>query len=171
MTPQPFFVELLGARHDRKTFECGDISLDDYLARYARQNMSNDSARAYVAVRPDETRICGYFTLCAGHVDALAFPDRIRRGWPRDVPTALLGRLAVASEFQNQGLGRRLVLAALDTVVEVAADVGVAAVDVWALNPRARVFYEKLGFAPLQDNESHLYLATATARQSLAQTP
>ena len=168
MTPQPFFVELLSARHDRKSFDCGEPSLNDYLQRYARQNMSNDSARVYVAVRPDETRICGFFTLCTGHVDALVFPDRVRRGWPRDVPTVLLGRLAVDSQFQNEGLERRLVLAALDTTIQVAGDVGVAAIDVWALNPRARAFYEKLGFASLQDDAFHLYLATATARASLA---
>jgi len=169
VTPQPFWVELLATRHDRKRFDCGEPSLNDYLQRYARQNMNNDSARVYVAVQPDETRICDYFSLCAGHVDALSFPDRPRKGWPRDVPTALLGRLAVDGEFQRQGLGRRLVLAALDTTVQVADDIGVAAIDVWALNPRARAFYQKLGFLPLQDDPFHLYLATATARASLSQ--
>ena len=101
-----FNVELLNSLHDRSNFECSESSLDDYLKRYAHQNMKNDSARVYVAVQPDKgTRICAYFTLSAGNVDAFQFPDRVRKGWPRDVPTILVGRLAVDREFQGRGLG------------------------------------------------------------------
>ena len=165
-----FLIERLSAQHDRKSFDCGEESLNLYLQRYARQNVDNDSTRVYVATQNGEEHICGYFALCAGHVDALAFPDRVRRGWPRDVPVILVGRLAVDLDSQGQGLGSDLMFAVSNVVVGVAQQVGVAAIDVWALNSRARAFYERLGFLALQDDPFHLYLATATARQSLAQT-
>ena len=163
-----FQIERLEGRHDRKNFDCGEDSLNAYLQRYARQNVENDSARVYVATQNEANRICGYFTLCAGQVDALAFPDRIRKGWPRDVPTVLVGRLAVDLEFQGRGLGGDLMFGVLNIVVGASERIGIAAIDVWALNSRARAFYEKLGFTLLQDDPFHLYLATATARKSLS---
>ena len=163
-----FVIEPLAPYHDRKSFDCGESSLNDYLRRYARQNVENDSARVYVATQHEIEQICGYFTLGASQVDALAFPDRVRKGWPRDVPTVLVGRLAVDLAFQGRGLGGDLMFGVLNIVVGVSERIGVAAIDVWALNPRARAFYEKLGFTSLQDDPFHLYLATATARASLA---
>ena len=162
-----FNIELLDSFHDRANFECGEDSLNNYLKRYARQNMKNDSARVYVAVEPDNvTRICAYFTLSAGNVDALQFPDRFRKGWPRDVPTVLVGRLAVDQEFQGRRLGSDLIYAIFSVAVRAAETVGIAAIDVHALNEGAHRFYSKFGFASLQD-DPHLYLATATARESL----
>lgn len=63
MSDIPFFVDPLEARHNRKFFDCGEPSLDEYLKRFARQNMANGSSRTYVAVTPDVPRVCGYFTL------------------------------------------------------------------------------------------------------------
>ena len=40
---------------------------------------------------------------------------------------------------------------------------GVFAVDVFAINERARAFYLKYGFVPLLDNTMHLYLHIKTA--------
>lgn len=163
-----FNIERLDSRHDRANFECGESLLNDYLKRYARQNMKNDSARVYVAVQPDNTeRICAYFTLSAGNVDALQFPDRVRKGWPRDVPTVLVGRLAVDRDFQGRGLGGDLIYAIFTVAVCAAETIGIAAIDVHALNEGARLFYSKFGFAALQDDPFHLYLALATARESL----
>jgi len=44
--------------------------------------------------------------------------------------------------------------------------VGIAAIEVWALNEAARRFYEKFAFQPLLDDPFHLYLALETARQT-----
>lgn len=163
-----FSIELLDSFHNRKNFNCGENSLNEYLQRYARQNMKNDSARVFVAVEPDDsTRICAYFTLSAGNVDALTFPDRAAKGWPRDVPTVLVGRLAVDGEFQGRGLGSDLIYAIFTVATRAAESIGIAAIDVHALNEGARLFYSKFGFASLQDDPFHLYLALATARESL----
>lgn len=168
MADVPFFIELLQKSHDKSQFNCGENSLDEYLKRYARQNVENDSARVYVAVRPQDPRVCGFFSLSAGEASVTDFPRRVARGWPRDVPTIHLGRIAVDREFQGQGLGDVLMGAAIEISLEVAVQVGVAAIELWALNENLLSYYARFEFLPLQDDAFHLYLATATARASLA---
>ena len=108
MSAVGFWIESLKNLHEKSDFDCGNDWLNDYLKRYARQNTANGSSRTYVAVLPTETRVCGYFTLCAGAVALADFPEHERKGRPRLVPTIHLGRLAVSREFQGQGLGLSL---------------------------------------------------------------
>jgi predicted N-acetyltransferase YhbS len=82
--------------------------LNEYLKRFARQNMANGSSRTYVASQPESSRICAFSTLSAGAVALTDFPEEVRRGWPRLVPAVHLGRFAVDLEFQGQQLGRSL---------------------------------------------------------------
>jgi hypothetical protein len=49
----PWVIEKLGRRHDRTTFSCGNVMLDDWLRLRASQYEKKDLARAYVAVRQD----------------------------------------------------------------------------------------------------------------------
>jgi len=160
----PFFVDPLEARHDRKNFDCGEPMLDEYLRRYARQNMGNGSSRTYVATQPDSDRICAYFTLSAGAVTISDFPEDVRKGWPRLVPAVHLGRFAVDKEFQGQQLGRSLLDAVFQKSLRAADVLGIAVVEVWALNENAARFYEKFQFQPLLDDPFHLYLSLDTAR-------
>lgn len=159
-----FFIEPLQSHHDRKNFDCGEKSLNDYLQRYARQNAENGSSRTYVAVRPDENQICGYFTLSAGTVAVTDFPEEIRRGWPRLVPSVHLGRIAVDTRFQRQRLGNSLMVAVFETATEASDLIGIAVVELWAINDTVRAFYERFEFAPLLDDPLHLYVPISTIR-------
>lgn len=165
MADIPFFIEQLSKSHDKILFDCGESSLDEYLQRYARQNVENDSTRVYVAVRPELSRVCGFFTLSAGQVEIADFPKRESRGWPRDVPTIHLGRIAVDREFQGQGLGDVLMGAAIETSIEVASQIGVAALELWALNDHLLKFYARFDFFSLLDDSKHLYLPLHNARK------
>ncbi len=165
MAGTPFFIEQLNKSHDKSLFDCGEPSLDNYLQRYASQNVKNDSARVYVAVRPENARVCGYFTLSASCVEVTNFPQRESRGWPRDVPTIHLGRIAVDREFQGQGLGEVLMGAAIETSLEVAEKIGVASLELWALNEDLLRFYSRFSFYALQDDPKHLVVSLRTLRQ------
>jgi ribosomal protein S18 acetylase RimI-like enzyme len=165
MAETSFFIESFQRSHDKSSFDCGENSLNDYLQRYARQNVENDSARVYVAVRPDSARVCGYFTLSAGRVNITEFPGRVSKGWPRDVPTIHLGRIGVDVEFQGQGLGDALMGAAIETSIEAADKIGVAAIELWTLNENLSRFYQRFEFFSLLDNPQHLVLPLANARK------
>jgi len=161
----PFFVDPLDARHNRKNFNCGESVLNDYLNRYARQNMTIGSSRTYVATQPDSNQICAYFTLSAGAVAISDFPEDVRKGWPRLVPAVHLGRFAVDVNFQGQQLGRSLLDAVFQKSLQAANVLGIVVVEVWALNENARRFYEKFQFQPLLDDPFHLYLSLETVRE------
>ncbi|MBI3929993.1 MAG: GNAT family N-acetyltransferase [Armatimonadetes bacterium] len=58
------------------------------------------------------------------------------------IPALLVARLAVDRSAQGLGVGTGLMLAALRIAEKVADQVGVFAVTVDALNPRAKSFYQ-----------------------------
>jgi GNAT superfamily N-acetyltransferase len=159
-------VEPLGAHHDLRTFDSGAEPLDAYLRRFAGQNARRGIGRTYVAVREDDPRVLGYFTLSAGSVATDVLPDDVARRLPRyPVPVVHLGRLAVDRAMQGQGLGAALLVEALRRAVRVAAEIAVFAVEVVAKDAAARRFYAHHGFAPMRDDPHHLYLPIETARR------
>lgn len=152
--------------HDRAAFDCGEPSLNEFLHRHAGQNARKDVSRTYVAHRPGEAAVAGYYSLSSGSVAFQAAPDALRNRLPRyPIPTAHLGRLAVDRTQQGQGLGEILLVDALLRSRDVADRIGVAAVTVYALNAAAARFYKKFGFAAFADDPHHLYLPMATIRK------
>ena len=118
--------EPIGRQHDRKTFDCGDAVLNEYLRRYARQNHESGGAKTFVAASSSEpARVLGYYTISPGAIEFLRVPaDLTRRLGRYDVPVFRLGRLAVDRTAQGQRLGGDLLLAAGERAVAVAAEVG-----------------------------------------------
>jgi GNAT superfamily N-acetyltransferase len=136
--------------------------LNDFLRRFARQNDERGLGRSFVAVTPDDVRICGYYTLASGAVTFDTMPEKLPR-YP--VPVAHLGRLAVDRTAQGRGLGAFLLVDALKRVLKTADQIGLYAVEVYALNAQAKAFYLKYGFQPLLDDPFHLYLSIKTLRK------
>lgn len=164
-------IEPLASGHDRKSFRCGEESLDTFLHRFARQNMERGVGVTYVAVGDDApARILGYYTLSSSAIARQTVPEAGESAkLPRyPVPSALIARLAVESNAQGRGLGLLLMLDALARVVRIADEMGIHAVEVVALHEWARAFYERLGFVVLQDDPLHLFLPLPIARSLLS---
>lgn len=158
-------VELLSRTHERASFECGESALDEFIRRHARQNQERDVSRTYVATRPGDSRVLGFYTLASGSVAFADVPESVRRRLPRyPVPVVHLARLAVDRSVRGQGLGEALLFDALQRAVQVADVLGVFAVAVRAKHEPAREFYLKYGFQPLADDRFNLYLPIATTR-------
>lgn len=158
----PYLVEPLSTRHDRDAFDCGEPSLNDFLKRYARQNDDKGLGRTYVAVRPDDSHIYGYYTIASASVRFDAIPEKLPR-YP--IPMVHLGRLAIDQAAKGQGLGKALLADALARVAGFADHLGIYAVEVYALNEAAKEFYLKFGFTPLLDDPLHLYMPMKTIRK------
>ena len=150
----------LGKQHDRKSFDCGEQSLNQYLHRYASQDIKRRVNRVFIASPPDTPRqVIGYYSLSAGSLDTADLPEALRRRLPRyPVPVVLLGRLAVAESHQGQGLGSILLADALRRIVQAGQMMAVYAVVVDALNDRAAGFYQQFGFIPLPSQPLKLFL-------------
>lgn len=158
-------IERLAKTHDRSGFDCGKAPLDDFVRSLVSQYEKRNLGRTYVAVRPGERRVLGYYTLASGAISFQSLPADAGRKLPRHpVPAILLARLAVDRGAQGSGLGRTLLVDALKRCLELADRLGIHAVGVDAIDVAAKSFYEKFGFVPLLDNEFHLYLPIATIK-------
>lgn len=162
-------VERIQRSHRREGFACGQAALDEYLRRYARQNDQADLGRTYVAVEQGSSEVCGYYTLVAGSLAVADIPAQLLGGRPPpEVPVVLLGRLAVCTERQGQGLGRFLLMDALHRVLDAAEALAISAVVVHASGKPARRFYQRYGFFSLLDDPDHLFVSLRTVRKAFA---
>ena len=132
-------------------FECGEEALDEYLQRYATQDIKRGVARVFVASPAEQAQVvAGFYTLSAASIAADALPDKWRKKLPRyPVPVALLGRLAVGQNCHGQGLGSILLADACRRVVAVSETLAVAAIVVDAKSSKAGAFYQHFGFIEL----------------------
>lgn len=127
-------IEELGAGHGREAFACGHESLDLFLKQYASQNRKAGFTRTFVAVRPAEATVRGYYSLAAGSVRPEHLTDEQRKRLPRyPVPVAHLGRLAVDRVEQGRGLGAFLLMDALCRIAHAEKELGIHAVEVVAI--------------------------------------
>ena len=141
----PFDRKAHGVGH----FSCGEASLDRWLIAYAGQNQQRDAARTFVTTEPDG-KVAGYYTLVAAQVEHEQATSTVRQGLSRHfpIPVALIARLAVTAQHQGAGLGRSLLLDALQRVLHASDQLAVRAVTVDALDDRATSFYRHFGFEP-----------------------
>lgn len=154
MTGQ-YRVEPLSRRHDRENFDCGEPSLNDFLKRFARQNDEKGIGRTFVAVKGESSKIYGYYTLSGSSVKFDLIPENLPR-YP--IPFIHLGRLAVDISAKGERLGKALLFHAFKRSVEIAEQLGIYAVEVFALNENARQFYLQFGLRELKDDNLHLYI-------------
>ena len=157
-------VQPLAPHHDRATFSCGVPSLDLYIQRQAGQDQRRDLAVCYVLSERGGADVMGYYTLSATSIEPTRLPADLAKRYGRYplLPATLLGRLAVATRYQGQGLGELLLFNALRRTLRT----GVAsmAVVVDAIDEVAAAFYGRYGFRRFQDDRMRLYLTMNKVR-------
>jgi GNAT superfamily N-acetyltransferase len=164
--------EPLESRHDRASFDCGEPSLDEWLRRYAGQNRRGNTAATWVIADRDD-RVVAYASLSMTALDRSAAPNKIARGAPDPVPALLIGRFAVDRGVAGLGVGTALVAHVLATAVELNEKAAFRAVVATAINDRARQWWERFGFEPLDPGDSDaldLYLLTSDLKATLRRT-
>ncbi len=146
-----YSIRPLDADAQTAAFDCGEKALDEYLQRYATQDIKRGVARAFVASPAGQPQaIAGFYTLSAGSIAAETLPEEWRKKLPRyPVPVALLGRLAVSRQFHGQGLGAILLADACKRVAAASQTLAMAAIIVDAKSPKAAAFYRHFGFIEL----------------------
>lgn len=146
---------------DRTAFRCGQEALNDYIRRYASQDVKRGVARVFIATpREASSRLAGFFTLSAASVRCEDLPPALARRLPRyPVPVALLGRLAVDQSFQGRGLGSILLFDACRKVVQASAVLAVAGLVVDAKDSAAADFYCHFGFVAMPGQPGRLLLS------------
>lgn len=146
LAPEP-----IAPHHELDTFDCGSEQLNSWLSRRARRN-EGKYARTFV-VTDDEEHVVGFYCLSAGAVGRGELVKAMQRNAPDLVPVTILGRFAVDAAHQRQGIGRTLLLDALQRALSASINVGAVAVLLHAKDNAAREYYGQFGFQPLMPNE------------------
>ena len=146
-----YFIRALDGDAQTAGFDCGEKALDEYLQRYASQDIKRGVARVFVASPAGQPQaVAGFYTLSAASIAAETLPEKWRKKLPRyPVPVALLGRLAVGQHLHGQGLGSILLADACKRVAAASETLAVAAIVVDAKSPKAAAFYQHFGFIEL----------------------
>jgi GNAT superfamily N-acetyltransferase len=155
--------------HNRDPFDSGELTLDEWLRRYAGQNRRRDTAATWVIANA-ENIVVAYASVAMTGIDRSAAPHTLAKGAPDPVPALLLGRLAVDRHHSNLGIGTALTAHVLATAVELNEKAACRAVVVTALNARAHTWWVRLGFHPFDPanpNQLDLYLLTSEIEATL----
>lgn len=146
-----YSIRPLDADAQTADFRCGEKALDEYVRRYATQDIKRGVTRVFVASPAEQPQVvAGFYTLSAASIAAETLPDKWRKKLPRyPVPVALLGRLAVSQQSHGQGLGSILLVDACKRVAAASETLAVAAIIVDAKSPKVAAFYQHFGFIEL----------------------
>jgi len=154
--------------HDTEAFRSGVEPLDNWLRRTAKQHIAKGISRTFVVVDIEHpTRVLGYYALTVGEAVSDTWPTAMVKKMPRKLPIVLIGRLACDQKFRGQGLGGLLLYDAIQRIVRVSAEIGVALIVVDAKDTQAAAFYQHFGFIPFPDQPLRLAMSVATAKANL----
>jgi hypothetical protein len=159
--------EPLGQRHDLSRFSCGRPELDAWLRDQALDSEGR-SARTYV-VCTGSSIVAGYYCIATGSVERQALPSKMKRarGLPKQIPVAIIGRLARDQTFSGTGLGRDLLQDALRRILAAAQIIGIRAVLVHALDADAAAFWRSQDFIESQIGSGTFFLPVETIASAL----
>jgi GNAT superfamily N-acetyltransferase len=160
-------LELLADRHDRKSFHCGKESLDRYLRETAKSHLLKGVSVTRVLVEKSATApapILGYFTLTTILAEAANWPGAAKRLPEMPVPMVLLGRLAVAHDWQGKGIARLLLAAAREIAASSMFGTGGVGLAVDAADEELVGFYQKYGFKRIDPDALRLFLPLSSLR-------
>jgi len=136
--------EKLNSSHRIESFDSGNSQLDDWLKHRALKNELEGASRTYVLCTGEI--VIAYYCLANGAVAQITATGRVRRNMPDPIPVMVIGRLAVDSRWQGQGIGRALLRDAILRTLQAAEIAGIRAILVHAISADAKQFYEQCGF-------------------------
>lgn len=143
-------TELLREGHELTSFTSGRATLDHWLRQSALRMNVHDTGRTWVIHRGDDV-VLGYYTLAAHALHRDSLPRKLSRSVPAEIPAILLAKLALDVTVQGTGLGKDLLLEALERCVNSGRLVASRFVVVDAIDDQAADFYEKYGFRQIPE--------------------
>lgn len=148
-------TEKLNSGHRKELFSCGKEMLDNYLHKRANQDVKRRLSACFVLNDGKANLLKGYYTLANNSIPQDHIPEDLRKKLPKSyssIPTTLLGRLAIDLKYQGMGIGKMLLVDALNRSFETSKSIGSFAVVVDPLDKDAERFYVGYGFIKLPDS-------------------
>ncbi|MEI7597570.1 MAG: GNAT family N-acetyltransferase [Bacteroidota bacterium] len=152
----------LDSTHNKSLFSCGNSLLDNYLHKQAKQDVKKHLSACFVLLEGES--IIGYYTLSSASIIRESVLENFRKKLPQsynNIPTTLLGRLAVDKKYKGKGYGELLMIDALKRSFDASISIGSIAVIVDPIDEDAKAFYLKYGFILLPDSKK-MFIAMDT---------
>lgn len=171
MTSIQAFIEFDKSKHDRKKFDCGSKELNGFLKSKAHEHRKLQISRTMVQLADEPTAgqlstIQAYYTTAITTIERETLPPSpaTKRIPPYPVPVYIIVCLAVATEFQGQGLGKSTLIKALESLYQASQHMPGFAVIIDPIDERAEELYRKYNFQDLGDNadSKRLFLPMST---------
>lgn len=162
-----FDIEALSRDCDRASFSCGNVMLDRYLRTQAIQDRDRKLSKCFVALDKDRSkdksekrRIAGFYTLTSDSISTALYSAKIGKAFPYEkIPLALLGRFAIDTEYQDQGVGLYLVVDAAERALR--AEMGIFGLFVEAKDENSQSWYIRRGFVLIDEETRQLVFPLA----------
>ena len=161
-------VERLADHDQLGSFTCGVKALDDWLRNHALENQRRNLSRTFVLL-DDGDRIVGYYALTMGGVRRDALPPRYgRRLPPYETGMVVVARFAIVDAHQGRGLGRDLLIEAMERAADAGTQVAARFIAVDPIDENGRAFCDKFAFRQIQgDAGGRMYLRIDDALAAL----
>jgi GNAT superfamily N-acetyltransferase len=166
-------IEPLDCKRSRAAFCCGNDRIDNFFRNNARRQHEASLARVYAAT--DKTKpeaFAGYYYLVASssppeHVSEEALQ---KFGRVKSAPCVYLGMLGVQKELQRGGIGRLLILHAMQTTLRISELAGIYALTLHAVDEETAATYGRWGFEKFIDGELEMFIPIGTIRKLIPPT-
>ena len=149
------FVELDKAIHDRTSFDCGEIELNEFIQKYAARHMETGINTTMLlpaseSLPSSKYPICAFYTIAPGSIVRETLPPSYKKKLPcYPVPVFLIAQMAVHSNCKGRGLGKITLTNALKYLWDINSYMRAYAVIVDCLNRNVDSFYSQYGFETL----------------------
>lgn len=162
-----YFIELNKSIHDRKSFDCGEEELNDFLKTKAAKHMEQGISKTFVLVdnkiSKPKKEILAFYTITSQTISRETFKKHNYPHYP--IPVFLIAQLAVDKTQQGKGMGEVTLIKALEHLLDTRKYMEAVAVTVDCLNINAEEFYKRYGFEYLDTSQSgrkRLYIPMKT---------
>jgi len=153
------FVKLDRSIHDRLSFDCGEVELNEFIQKHAAKHMEAGVSTTMVLPASESLPngkypICAFYTITASSISRRTLPTSLRKKLPlHPIPVLLIAQMAVHLECQKQGLGKITLITALKYLWDINGYMRAYAVIVDCLNRNIEKFYSQYDFEVLERNE------------------
>lgn len=164
MTLPAWKEEAIAKLHDRQSFDCGDVAMNDFFRRYARQSHEQNASKTFCAIDMSKpSRVLGFYTVAPSSVAYAGVPSFMTKGMAQhEVSGFKLARIATDVTVAGNGLGGQLLAAAALRCLRIASEAGGVLLIIDAKSKRAAEWYAGYGAEPLADQPLTLVMSLAT---------
>jgi GNAT superfamily N-acetyltransferase len=151
----------------RAAFCCGNTRIDNFFRNNSRKQHEAHRVRVYVAYYENEP-IGYYYLVAATHPPEKVSAEAIKDyGRVSATPCVYLGMIGVHESSQGNGVGKILMLHAMNKTLEVASLIGIYALTLTAIDEDTANRYERWGFTRFIDGELDMFIPLTTIREAI----